>query len=149
MREVGTELGDGGSLCRSGADGPETGVEGVRVWRHRMCPAVVPSVVCAGGCLSSRGHLGGSDLTLAGDVGAGATITLLPQATVAPRVADPVVGGSGENREDFGQEAQQGAPALEAPLHAHACAAAAEGHTRKIGRYSSRPQTPLPGPSSS
>lgn len=32
MREVGPELGDGGSLCRRGADGPETGVEGVRVW---------------------------------------------------------------------------------------------------------------------
>lgn len=70
-----------------------------------MCPAVEPSVVCAGGCLTIRGHLGRSDLTLAGDVGAGATITLLPQATMAPGVADPVVGGSGENREDFGQEA--------------------------------------------
>lgn len=74
-----------------------------------MCPAAVPAAVYAGaggGCLSSGEHLDGPGLTLAGDVGAGAAMTLLPQATVAPRVADPVVGGSGENREDFGQEAQ-------------------------------------------
>ena len=95
--------------------------------------------VCAGGCLSSGGHLGGPGLTLAGDVGAGAGITLLPQATVAPRVAYPVVGGSGENHEDFGEEAQQDAPSLKAPLHPHAKEAAAKGHTCKIGQHSSCP----------
>ena len=78
------------------------------------------------GAVSSRGWGGGGltagppGLTIARDVGADALVTLLPKATVAPGVADPVVGGSGQNDEGVGQEAQHGAPALKAPLHPHA-----------------------------
>lgn len=63
---------------------------------------------------------------------------------MAPRVADPVVGGSGEIREDVGQEAQQGAPALKAPL----CPMSRRllpGHRGRIGQHAFLP----PGPSGS
>lgn len=89
----------------------------------------------------------GRGLTLAGDVGADAAFTLLPQATVAPGEADPVVGGSGENREDIGQEAQQDAPALKAPLHPHAReAAAGAGAEEGCGAHRLYWPTSLPPP---
>lgn len=78
----------------------------------------------------------GEGLTLAGDVGADAMGTLLPQATVPPLVSDPVVGGSGQYCEDAGQDIKQNASNLKAPLHPHAKEAAAKDI---IGRTGSHP----------
>lgn len=68
----------------------------------------------------------GAGLTLAGDVGAGAMGTFLPQTTVAPLLPCPVVGSSGQYCEEAGQEIQQIASSLKAPLHPHAKGAAAK-----------------------
>lgn len=98
----------------------------------------------------------GEGLTLAGNVGADAMATLLPQATVASLLSDPVVGSSGQYCEDAGQEIKQIASSLKAPLHPHAKEAAAKdikvgpAHTLACGGGSSTseglpPQALLPG----
>lgn len=85
----------------------------------------------------------GEGLTLAGNVGADAMATLLPQATVASLLSDPVVGSSGQYCEDAGQEIKQIASSLKAPLHPHAKEAAAKdikvgpAHTLACGGGSS------------
>lgn len=103
--------------------------------------------MCSGGgiVLQSLGMgWGGASLTLAAQVGAGDVVTLVPQAAVAPRVADPVVGGGGEDGEDVGKAAQEGATELQAPLHPHSGEASGSGH-----RHSSDGGKPNPKPTDS
>lgn len=78
----------------------------------------------------------GKGLTLAGNVGADAMGTLLPQATVTPRLSDPIVGRSGQHCEDAGQEIKQIASSLKAPLHPHAKeAGSCQGHQGRTGSH--------------
>lgn len=90
----------------------------------------------------------GASLTLAGNVGADAMGTFLPQTTVAPLLSYPVVGSSGQYCEDAGQEIKQIASRLKAPLHPHAKGAAAKDiKVRLAHTLGSGEAPPLPSPS--
>lgn len=113
----------------------ERGGDGACSWAQLLCLRV-GAVWGAHKCGLTSGRAG---LTLAGDVGADLIGTFLPQATVALVAADPVVGGSGQHREDVGQDAEQSAPTLKAPLHPHAAEAAAKDSTGRIGHTPEAP----------
>ena len=154
MLQLGSRSQSGGSWwprSRRGRSGKSRGVGALQ----DVVSGEGAAVVSAGGCLftgrwgDGGGGTGGGDLkagpqglTITGDVGADALVTLLPKATVAPGVADPVVGGSGQNDEGVGQEAQHGAPALKALLHPHARGTAAKDHACKTDPCPAQPQVP-------